>query len=62
MMEVDIVVMWPQVKKCGQPPELREVERSLPGSWARVVREEVRVSVCREAEAVGTCVSRRAGE
>ena len=29
----------------------REVERSLPGSWARVVREEVRVSVCREAEA-----------
>lgn len=29
----------------------REVERSSPGSWARVVREEVRVSMCREAEA-----------
>ena len=30
MMEVDIVVMWPQVKKCGQPPELRGKEESPP--------------------------------
>lgn len=36
-------------------------ERSLPGSWARVVREEVHVSVQRQR--LGTCaVSRHAGE
>ena len=36
MMEVDIVVMWPQVKKCGQPPELREARKSLP----RILQKE----------------------
>ena len=36
MMEVYIAVMWPQVKKCEQPPELREARKSLP----RILQKE----------------------